>query len=301
MVGKLRKKRTLEPSALPDRFDEVSTEMQAPRDESGDEDSTDSHIMDLNDDCWTHVLNYVGHTSLPKLRELSVLNRRFHTLVIHHPIWAFIGRRLNLSGPKPKARKYKTWLSLVLTKRGKFCESCFKRCSKPKTFLMGEPALAIATCANCYRTRSIAERQRIVDTRYLAIKEDFGVKEGVATGYGVDIKIFAEQAHRRSRLEEALRKHDLILRSDSKLCNSYGARNEGELEDVVTVMVEMNWFFNHTAYDDLRWFEYFDNDYSSGYDCDYDYDSDYDNDYDYDYGYECYCGHNYNYGCKRQP
>ncbi|KAJ3041485.1 hypothetical protein HDV00_009281 [Rhizophlyctis rosea] len=95
--------------------------------------------MEFNDDCWTLVLAQVAKISLSELLNCLTVNRHFHQLVERHPYWTTVGKHLNVGPPKPRARKYKTWKSLVLQKRGRFCERCMRK-------RLGERKLHIYTC-----------------------------------------------------------------------------------------------------------------------------------------------------------
>jgi hypothetical protein len=54
---------------------------------------------------------------------------------------------------------------------------------------------------------------------------------------------------RRNELRQALSAHDLYLRDDSRVCNEYIQRGRGpngeNLDQVVNIMVEMDWYFKH--------------------------------------------------------
>ncbi|KAJ3190369.1 hypothetical protein HDU85_000665 [Gaertneriomyces sp. JEL0708] len=258
MVELPRKKRKLEQSLLED-FSKGPTETQAGRDKSSDE-NTDLHITDLDDDS---TATFGVESTFPCSCSTS------SNLGIY---WASI---------KPEGTEAESPFASLVS------NVIQNQLVNTRYSAIKEGFGVKAWVANgCGGIKLIAERQRLVDTRYLAIKEDFGVRTWVFNGYG-DIKIVAERAHRKLCLKEALQKHDLMLRSDSRLCSSYIERNEGELEDVVRAMVEMvemKWFFKHTAYADLRWFK----------DYDYDYDCDYDSEYECNYGY------NYNNGRSRR-
>jgi hypothetical protein len=57
--------------------------------------------------------------------------------------------------------------------------------------------------------------------------------------------------NRRLTLINMLKKYKLFLRDDSVLCNNYIYENEGNPEEIVTIMVEMNFYFNCTKYSNL--------------------------------------------------
>jgi len=83
-------------------------------------------------------------------------------------------------------------------------------------------------------------------------------------------RIENEKKNRRLTLINMLKKYNLPLRDDSVLCNSYIYDNDGIPEEIVTIMVEMNFYFNCTSYSNLIYnytSNYVDNtrDYSFGY------------------------------------
>jgi hypothetical protein len=57
-----------------------------------------------------------------------------------------------------------------------------------------------------------------------------------------------EQKNRKTELIEKLAEKGLQLRDDSKLCKSYIKRGEGDLQHIVNVMEEMDWFYKNTKY-----------------------------------------------------
>ena len=64
-------------------------------------------------------------------------------------------------------------------------------------------------------------------------------------------RIENEIKNRRLTLINMLKKYNLPLRDDSVLCNSYIYDNEGNPEEIVTIMVEMNFYFSCTNYSNL--------------------------------------------------
>ncbi|KAJ3299885.1 hypothetical protein HK104_006242 [Borealophlyctis nickersoniae] len=99
-----------------------------------------------------NVLDLVGQFSLAELLKCGRINRPFETLVDAHPVWGKLGRKLHLPPPKPRARVYKTWKSLVMRKRGKFCERCCatKGISQLPLFTGGQAA-RVFVCPPCAR------------------------------------------------------------------------------------------------------------------------------------------------------
>lgn len=61
-----------------------------------------------------------------------------------------------------------------------------------------------------------------------------------------------EESKRKQLLVEGLGQHGLELRDDSRLCLSFVKNDSPSLETVVTTMVEMNFFFQHTRYEKIR-------------------------------------------------
>lgn len=53
---------------------------------------------------------------------------------------------------------------------------------------------------------------------------------------------------RYNRLSGELAKHGLVVRDDSRLCEDYVKKGRGKLDYVVETMVEMNFYFTHTNY-----------------------------------------------------
>lgn len=60
------------------------------------------------------------------------------------------------------------------------------------------------------------------------------------------------QKKRKKRLVTQLEKKGLMLRADSKLCEQYIASGRPSVDTVVTTMVEMDFFFKHTDYEEIR-------------------------------------------------
>jgi hypothetical protein len=57
-----------------------------------------------------------------------------------------------------------------------------------------------------------------------------------------------EQIQRKNLLINKLNENGCELRSDSKLCNKYIEYGTNDLDYVVTIMIEMKFYFNHTKY-----------------------------------------------------
>ena len=56
------------------------------------------------------------------------------------------------------------------------------------------------------------------------------------------------QKNRKTELAKKLEEKGLQLRGDSKLCKKYIKHGEGELQHIVDVMEEMDWFYKNTKY-----------------------------------------------------
>ena len=68
--------------------------------------------------------------------------------------------------------------------------------------------------------------------------------------------------NRREHLKNKLKNVNLILRNDSTLCNNYIKYNNGNLQEIVDIMVEMDWFFKNTTYEQDRYINgYLDSEY----------------------------------------
>jgi hypothetical protein len=63
--------------------------------------------------------------------------------------------------------------------------------------------------------------------------------------------IIKEINNRKLLLINMLKKHNLQLRDDSLLCNNYIQNNIGDPEEIVKIMVEMDFYFKYTDYSDL--------------------------------------------------
>ncbi len=64
-------------------------------------------------------------------------------------------------------------------------------------------------------------------------------------------RIENEMKNRRLTLINLLKEHDLPLRDDSVLCNNYIYENSGDPDEIVKIMVEMNFYFKCTDYSNL--------------------------------------------------
>ncbi|KAJ3047570.1 hypothetical protein HK097_011421 [Rhizophlyctis rosea] len=110
-------------------------------------------IPDLNNDCWTQVTFYLAGTSIGELLKCGTLSRRFRYLVDTNPFWPSLGKRLSIGPPSPRARKYKTWKSLAMQKRGAFCERCFGTTARQKRklyiFTEHQPVV-VFVCKYCH-------------------------------------------------------------------------------------------------------------------------------------------------------
>lgn len=63
---------------------------------------------------------------------------------------------------------------------------------------------------------------------------------------------YNQELDRRNELSNALNNVGLILRNDSVLCNNYIENNENTIQEIVEIMLEMDWFFKYTKYSTLR-------------------------------------------------
>jgi hypothetical protein len=64
----------------------------------------------------------------------------------------------------------------------------------------------------------------------------------------LDIMFDINMIQRAALLYDALKIHNLTIRSDSVKCISYIQSGSGQINDIVMTMIEMDWFCNHTNY-----------------------------------------------------
>jgi F-box associated protein len=122
----------------------------------------------LNDDCWTLILSKL--TALGEILRCAGLSKNFNQIVENHPCWAVTSRRLGLAAPKPRARKYKTWKSMVLRLRGKFCELCMKKSVKCRS--LHETNISTYLCPRCYGPAEAVARTQRTAAKLSALKRE---------------------------------------------------------------------------------------------------------------------------------
>ena len=83
-------------------------------------------LMQLNNDCWDIIISYIACNGLDDVLKLAKTSKYFHGVVEGSSIFAKIGITLGLAPPKPKAKLYKTWKSLIFKEKGKYCERCLQ-------------------------------------------------------------------------------------------------------------------------------------------------------------------------------
>lgn len=116
-----------------------------------------------------------------------------------------------------------------------------------------------------------AFRKRIEIDKQLSTYEDYNFlyKSYANLFHNIDINKSPDEImnsirqvyNREAELEEELEKHGLILRSDSEMCRNYIYHNYPSMNEVVNIMIEMNWFFNYTEYSSIIRNMYFDSFY----------------------------------------
>ena len=132
----------------------------------------------MNNDCWTLVLDYAGENALNNVLQFACASKTFLSIVESLHLWTRIGRRLGLSPPKPKARKYKTWKSLVLKMRGKFCETCLKKATRALSIQIHTSAVGMKNhvcgpCAYQHRARELQQARVARDQRLGRLRNAF--------------------------------------------------------------------------------------------------------------------------------
>jgi len=100
------------------------------------------------------------------------------------------------------------------------------------------------------------QRRDIVQTRFAEFAEDPTVASWVQSGEGSIEEIthiISTRDERKHELETQLAARGLTLRRDSELCRRYILAAVGDVEEIVTCMSEMDWFFRCTGYERLRY------------------------------------------------
>lgn len=92
----------------------------------------------------------------------------------------------------------------------------------------------------------------------LSYRDDYDLIDYVNYGLKtLEQAVATEQAKERRRIEQQQRREELTarlnarglqLRSDSVLCTGYIATGSGNIDQIVTIMVEMDWYFRVTTY-----------------------------------------------------
>jgi hypothetical protein len=79
---------------------------------------------------------------------------------------------------------------------------------------------------------------------------DFCEKQFTIKGISRHLKYckIKAQGDRSSLIKKLLKEKNCELRKDSRLCNDYINNGEGEVTDIVNIMVEMKFYVNHTSY-----------------------------------------------------
>ncbi|KAF7722695.1 hypothetical protein EC973_002858 [Apophysomyces ossiformis] len=93
-----------------------------------------------------------------------------------------------------------------------------------------------------------------------------GTPESIITKIAEKRELNARTEERRQRITSALNAVGLNLRADSSLCSQYINQGKGNLEEIVTIMMEMDWYFRCTNYASARYIEVEYDDYDDWYD-----------------------------------
>ncbi|KAJ3048269.1 hypothetical protein HK097_010726 [Rhizophlyctis rosea] len=142
---------------------------------------------DLNDDCWTQVTFHLARTSIGELLKCGTISRRFQYLVDTNPFWPAVGKRLKVEPPKPRARKYRTWKSLVMPKRSTFCEKCLKNIRQQhKLYMFAEPhSVVVIVCGKCLRKHQTKELELFRRAKRAHLTRELG-KLAIFGGCNID-------------------------------------------------------------------------------------------------------------------
>ncbi|KAJ3048593.1 hypothetical protein HK097_010395 [Rhizophlyctis rosea] len=217
---------------------------------------------DLNDDCWTQITLHLARTSIGELLKCGTLSRRFQCLVDTNPFWPAVGKRLKVGPPNPHARKYKTWKSLVMQKRGNFCENCpSTHCQKRKLYLFSEPhSVVLFVCTRCCREYQPPELSLFYEAKRKHLARELGklaifkgrnietVIDEIATEVwdsagkwlhnGTDTNLAAQMALKFSGFVErrAIVKQSFAEEADDRDVRRWMREGEGNIDQIVQAL-----------------------------------------------------------------
>ena len=102
----------------------------------------------MNTDCWEKIITFM---SVQDILTLTQCSKYFQNLCENSTKWVHIGKKLKLDPPKFKAKKYKTWKSIVLKKP--FCELCCSNISKSENKILHRNLSDESNCYACFTCR----------------------------------------------------------------------------------------------------------------------------------------------------
>ncbi|KAJ3098402.1 hypothetical protein HDU97_004030 [Phlyctochytrium planicorne] len=138
-------------------------------------------------------------------------------------VWRRYGELVKSAPPKPTARKYRTWKSVVMKDWDHVCERCFKYVDLRSIYKSFLPVPADVLDSNVRKICSGCRRDL-----HKALMEESSRLERVAA------------AERAQRVEE--RRRNMVTALNAK----------GDLNNIVMIMEEMAWYFRATRYNSLR-------------------------------------------------
>lgn len=68
-----------------------------------------------------------------------------------------------------------------------------------------------------------------------------------------DTEMTKSEGSRRATLATHLREHGLELQEDSRLCREYIRQAQGDLDEIINTVREINWYFKETSYSHDRY------------------------------------------------
>ncbi|KAJ3098401.1 hypothetical protein HDU97_004029 [Phlyctochytrium planicorne] len=184
------------------------------------------------------ICNKLPHP-LPLIR-LSMSCRRLRDFLEDNTLWKKYADKGKIK-PKPNAKKFQTWKQVLVKEWGHLCDRCFNFVDKRSMVSKNKDK------DGCYAKTTFS---KCCKTCYAVVQQEY--KEEKERKREIEMQSYYKDCdERRKILADALQERGLELRSDSRVCESF-IRGSGKLEEVVTTMIEMNWYFNNTGYSRLR-------------------------------------------------
>ena len=77
----------------------------------------------IDDNVMTEIFSFLN---AKERINISLVNKYIFGLNDHDKYWERVGQKLGYDAPKAKARKYKTWKSIIMRESKKLCKSCLE-------------------------------------------------------------------------------------------------------------------------------------------------------------------------------